>query len=441
MIRRARKGREEKRVCGRTFNDGHDCLILSLDEDYRLSSRVFGFRLRLLITICFGLIQFKRKFIQIFHWQVCLLPFNLLSISTKTHTLSFLLSLDCFEWNKRNFAAKFDIVPFLFFVFSFLHSLQVRSSHPTPALLPHTIFIVVVCLSLVYWWWSVMITSTITTTTTAFFDWHTFVDDVHRASSTCYHRKFQLILSVRIMTRSSLNFFGFLHHSKHRFANCNSKTLQHPLDAGCVSLLLLLLLLHRITRDANPLHPLFQVLTKRDGNRLCVSFFCFPPVSSHACNRPSMHPLRACILSVHASSQAFIETTVDRHFLSRCNKFSSSTHSPLFPSLFGWLNQLHPSKLFSRLILFLLLICLPSTWSDTTIIVSISHIFPIHCLKKALNLTNQLFLVPSRSHCQQVVNQDVKKENPLQFKFRAKFFPEDVSEEIIQDITLVCKFS
>ena len=35
-----------------------------------------------------------------------------------------------------------------------------------------------------------------------------------------------------------------------------------------------------------------------------------------------------------------------------------------------------------------------------------------------------------------VSSQDVKKENPLQFKFRAKFFPEDVAEEIIQDITL-----
>ncbi|KAK9686372.1 FERM N-terminal domain [Popillia japonica] len=35
-----------------------------------------------------------------------------------------------------------------------------------------------------------------------------------------------------------------------------------------------------------------------------------------------------------------------------------------------------------------------------------------------------------------VVNQDVKKENPLQFKFRAKFYPEDVAEELIQDITL-----
>lgn len=34
-----------------------------------------------------------------------------------------------------------------------------------------------------------------------------------------------------------------------------------------------------------------------------------------------------------------------------------------------------------------------------------------------------------------VTQQDVKKETPLQFKFRAKFFPEDVSEELIQDIT------
>ncbi len=32
--------------------------------------------------------------------------------------------------------------------------------------------------------------------------------------------------------------------------------------------------------------------------------------------------------------------------------------------------------------------------------------------------------------------QDVKKEAQLQFKFRAKFYPEDVAEEIIQDITL-----
>lgn len=34
-----------------------------------------------------------------------------------------------------------------------------------------------------------------------------------------------------------------------------------------------------------------------------------------------------------------------------------------------------------------------------------------------------------------MTQQDVKKENPLQFKFRAKFFPEDVSEELIQEIT------
>ncbi|CAB1327937.1 unnamed protein product, partial [Coregonus sp. 'balchen'] len=33
----------------------------------------------------------------------------------------------------------------------------------------------------------------------------------------------------------------------------------------------------------------------------------------------------------------------------------------------------------------------------------------------------------------QVTAQDVKKENPLQFKFRAKFFPEDVKEAILND--------
>ncbi|VDN95300.1 unnamed protein product, partial [Brugia pahangi] len=35
-----------------------------------------------------------------------------------------------------------------------------------------------------------------------------------------------------------------------------------------------------------------------------------------------------------------------------------------------------------------------------------------------------------------VTAQDVKKEQTLLFKFRAKFYPEDVQEEIIQDITL-----
>ncbi|KRY70568.1 Moesin/ezrin/radixin -like protein 1 [Trichinella pseudospiralis] len=35
-----------------------------------------------------------------------------------------------------------------------------------------------------------------------------------------------------------------------------------------------------------------------------------------------------------------------------------------------------------------------------------------------------------------ILNQELKRESPLQFKFRAKFYPEDVSEEIIQDVTL-----
>ncbi|XP_023220065.1 moesin/ezrin/radixin homolog 1-like isoform X2 [Centruroides sculpturatus] len=35
-----------------------------------------------------------------------------------------------------------------------------------------------------------------------------------------------------------------------------------------------------------------------------------------------------------------------------------------------------------------------------------------------------------------VLSQDVKKENPMQFKFRGKFYPEDVAEELIQDITV-----
>ena len=37
----------------------------------------------------------------------------------------------------------------------------------------------------------------------------------------------------------------------------------------------------------------------------------------------------------------------------------------------------------------------------------------------------------------QVSAQDVKKESTLQFKFRVKFFPEDVSEELVQEITQV----
>lgn len=34
-----------------------------------------------------------------------------------------------------------------------------------------------------------------------------------------------------------------------------------------------------------------------------------------------------------------------------------------------------------------------------------------------------------------VTAQDVKKEAPMQFKFRAKFFPEDVGGELIQEVT------
>ncbi|MGH0114597.1 UNVERIFIED_CONTAM: hypothetical protein FKN15_028498 [Acipenser sinensis] len=41
----------------------------------------------------------------------------------------------------------------------------------------------------------------------------------------------------------------------------------------------------------------------------------------------------------------------------------------------------------------------------------------------------------NRRQKKKVTQQDVRKENPLQFKFRAKFFPEDVSEELIQEIT------
>lgn len=34
-----------------------------------------------------------------------------------------------------------------------------------------------------------------------------------------------------------------------------------------------------------------------------------------------------------------------------------------------------------------------------------------------------------------MTSQDVKKETPLRFKMRAKFYPEDVAEELIQDVT------
>ena len=34
-----------------------------------------------------------------------------------------------------------------------------------------------------------------------------------------------------------------------------------------------------------------------------------------------------------------------------------------------------------------------------------------------------------------VTSQDIKKEAPLHFKFLAKFYPEDVAEELIQEVT------
>ena len=34
-----------------------------------------------------------------------------------------------------------------------------------------------------------------------------------------------------------------------------------------------------------------------------------------------------------------------------------------------------------------------------------------------------------------VMAQDVRKESPLQFRFLVKYFPEDVTEELIQEVT------
>lgn len=34
-----------------------------------------------------------------------------------------------------------------------------------------------------------------------------------------------------------------------------------------------------------------------------------------------------------------------------------------------------------------------------------------------------------------VLSQDMPKDPPLKFKFRVKFYPEDVSEELIQEVT------
>lgn len=52
-----------------------------------------------------------------------------------------------------------------------------------------------------------------------------------------------------------------------------------------------------------------------------------------------------------------------------------------------------------------------------------------------LQYTDQKGLTTWLKLNKKVTNQEVKKETPLQFKFRAKFFPEDVAEELIQEIT------
>jgi len=39
--------------------------------------------------------------------------------------------------------------------------------------------------------------------------------------------------------------------------------------------------------------------------------------------------------------------------------------------------------------------------------------------------------------CGQVLSQPVKRESPLLFGFRARFYPENAAEELIQDVTRV----
>ena len=62
-----------------------------------------------------------------------------------------------------------------------------------------------------------------------------------------------------------------------------------------------------------------------------------------------------------------------------------------------------------------------------------------YCNPAGVNAAISLFSFFNHSFfvfcCVQVMVQDVKKETPLQFKLRAKFYPEDVAEELIQDVT------
>lgn len=55
------------------------------------------------------------------------------------------------------------------------------------------------------------------------------------------------------------------------------------------------------------------------------------------------------------------------------------------------------------------------------------------CVHSVLILLSILFSV--LLSVAQVTAQDVRKETPLQFKLRARFYPEDVADELIQDIT------
>ena len=66
-------------------------------------------------------------------------------------------------------------------------------------------------------------------------------------------------------------------------------------------------------------------------------------------------------------------------------------------------------------------------------------IYVSHACHNIIALCNEYFLNFCCCCCFffQVSSQDVKKESPLKFQFRAKFYPEDVTEELIQDVTQV----
>jgi len=88
--------------------------------------------------------------------------------------------------------------------------------------------------------------------------------------------------------------------------------------------------------------------------------------------------------------------------------FTTFSHPP--SCLSGMLSSLLPSPLF---------LIPPSSF----------HPSPFPPIFHLLSHSSFLLLPP------QVLAQDVRKETPLQFKFRVKFFPEDVAEELIQDVT------